>query len=133
VSIIYITHDLTTAYHVANSIVVLYKGGVMEAGDIDNVIQKPQHPYTRLLIDSIPWPDVDRRWGSDGMMVKESEATDKGGKGCRFAARCPHVKDNCLHIPPPLYRVAETQVASCVLYDNNPVLPATQLTDVLPV
>jgi peptide/nickel transport system ATP-binding protein len=133
VSIIYITHDLTTAYHVANSIVVLYKGGVMEAGDIDNVIQKPQHPYTRLLIDSIPWPDVDRRWGSDGMMVKESEATDKGGKGCRFAARCPHVKDSCLTTPPPLYRVAETQVASCVLYDNNPVLPATQLTDVLPV
>ena len=67
------------------------------------------------------------------MMVKESETTDKGGKGCRFAARCPHVKDSCLHTPPPLYRVAQTQVASCVLYDNNPVLPATQLTDVLPV
>jgi ABC-type oligopeptide transport system ATPase subunit len=53
VSIIYITHDLTTAYHVAKSIVVLYRGSVMEAGDVDAVINSPQHPYTRLLIDSI--------------------------------------------------------------------------------
>lgn len=54
VSIIYITHDLTTAYHIANSIVVLYRGSVMEAGDVDKVIKTPQHPYTKLLIDSIP-------------------------------------------------------------------------------
>src|SRR5690242_12513106 len=53
VSIIYITHDLTTAYHIAKSIVVLYRGGVMEAGDVDTVIKDPQHPYTRLLVDSI--------------------------------------------------------------------------------
>lgn len=133
VSIIYITHDLTTAYHVANSIVVLYKGGVMEAGDVDNVIKKPEHPYTKLLIDSIPWPEVDRRWGSDGMMVKESETTDKAGKGCRFAARCPHVIDACLSIPPPLYRVGQTQVASCILHNDKQVFAATQLSDVLPV
>ena len=62
VSIIYITHDLTTAYHVANSIIVLYRGSVMEAGSVDAVIKTPQHPYTRLLIDSIPWPDIERRW-----------------------------------------------------------------------
>ena len=60
VSIIYITHDLTTAYHVAKSIVVLYRGCVMEAGDVDTVIKDPQHPYTRLLVDSIPWPDINR-------------------------------------------------------------------------
>ena len=61
VSIIYITHDLTTAYHIAKSIVVLYRGSVMEAGDVDKVIKHPEHPYTRLLIDSIPWPDLNRR------------------------------------------------------------------------
>ncbi len=52
VSIIYITHDLTTAYHIAKSIMVLYKGEIMEAGDVDTVIKRPQHPYTKLLIDS---------------------------------------------------------------------------------
>ena len=63
VSIIYITHDLTTAYHISKSIIVLYRGSVMEAGDVDPVIKHPQHPYTRLLVDSIPWPDINRRWG----------------------------------------------------------------------
>ena len=57
ISILYITHDLTTAYHVANIIVVLYRGSIVEAGDVNEVIKKPKHPYTRLLIDSIPWPD----------------------------------------------------------------------------
>ena len=63
VSIIYITHDLTTAYHVANNIIVLYKGDVVEQGDVESVIRNPQHRYTQLLVDSIPWPNLDQRWG----------------------------------------------------------------------
>lgn len=63
VSIIYITHDLTTAYHVADDIVVLYKGDVVEKGDVESVIRNPQHSYTRLLVDSIPWPDLNKKWG----------------------------------------------------------------------
>ncbi len=54
VSIIYITHDLTTAYHISKSIIVLYRGGVMEAGGVDTVIKEPKHPYTRLLVDFDP-------------------------------------------------------------------------------
>ncbi len=132
VSIVYITHDLTTAYHVANSIVVLYKGGVMEAGSIDGVIQQPQHPYTQLLIDSIPWPDLDRRWGNDGIVVKESELGEKSSTGCRFAPRCPHASAAC-EVSPPLYRINQHQAAACVLHQQHAVLPAAELTDVLPV
>lgn len=132
VSIVYITHDLTTAYHVANSIVVLYKGGVMEAGGIDNVIQKPQHPYTQLLIDSIPWPDLDRRWGNDGIVVKESDIGEKSNTGCRFAPRCPHAKEACATLP-PLYQINAQQAASCVLHNVHPVLAPEDLTKVLPV
>lgn len=54
ISILYITHDLTTAYHVADSILVLYAGRVVEAGEVERVIRAPKHPYTQLLIDSIP-------------------------------------------------------------------------------
>lgn len=64
ISIIYITHDLATAYHVSDYVIVLYHGRVAEAGPPKEVIGDPQHPYTRLLIDSIPWPDVDRDWGT---------------------------------------------------------------------
>ncbi|MEM9428804.1 MAG: ABC transporter ATP-binding protein [Pseudomonadota bacterium] len=64
ISIFYITHDLATAYHVSDYVMVLYRGHVVEAGPPREVIGDPQHPYTRLLIDSIPWPDLDRRWGT---------------------------------------------------------------------
>lgn len=63
ISILYITHDLATAYHVSDYVMVLFKGHVVEAGPPKDVIGKPQHPYTQLLIDSIPWPDLDRAWG----------------------------------------------------------------------
>lgn len=64
ISILYITHDLATAYHVSDYVMVLYHGHVVEAGPPRDVIGDPRHPYTRLLINSIPWPDVDRDWGS---------------------------------------------------------------------
>ncbi len=63
ISILYITHDLATAYHVSDFVMVLFKGNVVEAGPPKEVIGAPQHPYTRLLIDSIPWPDLKRSWG----------------------------------------------------------------------
>ena len=63
ISILYITHDLATAYHVSDYVMVLFKGHVVEAGPPKAVIGDPQHPYTRLLIDSIPWPDLARSWG----------------------------------------------------------------------
>jgi len=63
VTIIYITHDLTTAYHVADTITVLYRGDVVEKGDVESVIRNPQHSYTQLLVDSIPWPNLDQKWG----------------------------------------------------------------------
>ncbi len=64
ISIAYITHDLATAYHVSDYVIVLHHGHVAEAGTPRDVIGNPQHPYTQLLIDSIPWPDPDRHWGS---------------------------------------------------------------------
>ena len=131
VSIIYITHDLTTAYHIAKSIVVLYRGGVMEAGDVDSIIKNPQHPYTRLLIDSIPWPDLSRRWGATEIKAKESELSDHGA-GCKFIARCPFAFWPC-EDPPPLFRLGEYHATSCYKYQENPGIPAEDLTSVLPV
>lgn len=63
ISILYIIRDLATAYHVSDYVMVLFKGQVVEAGPPKDVIGAPQHPYTQLLIDSIPWPDLKRSWG----------------------------------------------------------------------
>ena len=131
VSIIYITHDLTTAFHVAKSIVVLYRGSVMEAGDVDKVIQNPQHPYTRLLIDSIPWPDLSRRWGESEIKARESEVTGPS-IGCQFYSRCPFAMEKC-KIPPPLFRQNEFQADACYLHANLPQFDPDHLSDLLPI
>jgi peptide/nickel transport system ATP-binding protein len=62
ISVVYITHDLATAYQVADYVLVLHEGQVVEAGPAEDVIERPAHPYTSSLVDSIPWPDPDRRW-----------------------------------------------------------------------
>ena len=126
ITILYITHDLTTAYHVCDYIIVLYKGSVMEAGDVESVIANPQHPYTQLLIDSIPWPDLNRQWGQQEIGMVDAE-TAKVGTGCKFASRCPHVMDKCRQTVPPLYQLGDKQVASCFLYEDQSTLPGENL------
>lgn len=130
VSIIYITHDLTTAFHIAKSIVVLYRGQVMEAGDVDAVIKDPQHPYTRLLIDSIPWPDISRRWGESELKAREAEGNEQS-TGCRFLSRCPYAMDACTQLP-PLFRIGEHQAASCFLHAKQPQITNERLSELLP-
>ncbi len=63
ISVIYITHDLATAYHVSDYVLVLHRGRIVEAGLPADVIENPAHPYTRSLVGAIPWPDPNRAWG----------------------------------------------------------------------
>jgi peptide/nickel transport system ATP-binding protein len=72
ISIIYITHDLATAYHVSDYVLVLHEGRIVEAGPPDEVIERPAHPYTQTLVSAIPWPDPDRGWG-DGRTESRTE------------------------------------------------------------
>jgi peptide/nickel transport system ATP-binding protein len=65
ISLIYITHDLATAYQISDRIIVLHQGRVVEAGDPEQVVKHPQHPYTKLLIGSVPLPDPNHPWGED--------------------------------------------------------------------
>ena len=121
IPILYITHDLTTSYHICDHIIILYRGSVMEAGDVDTVIKNPQHPYTQLLIDSIPWPDLELQWGQQDIIVPDGSAPQTR-TGCKFARRCPHVKSVCWENPPPLYQVDKTRVAACYLYEGQPTM-----------
>ena len=66
VGVLYITHDLTTAYQICDDIYVMNKGEVVESGDVEKVIKNPTHPYTKLLMDSIPQPNPEIRWKEEG-------------------------------------------------------------------
>ena len=82
ISIIYITHDLTTAYQVGQNIVVLYQGAMVEAGDVELVIKDPKHPYTQLLVSSIPHPDPNKTW-------EDEEVASTPGKFRRGSSAMP--------------------------------------------
>jgi oligopeptide/dipeptide ABC transporter ATP-binding protein len=128
VSIIYITHDLTTAYHIAKSIVVLYRGGVMEAGDVDHVIKHPEHPYTRLLVDSIPWPNLNQRWGNETIKAREDGGATSG---CPFRSRCPEATEICA-TQPPLFRIKAHQAVACHLHASHAAIAGEALSELLP-
>lgn len=124
IPVLYITHDLTTAYHVSDYIMVMYRGRVVEAGDVEKVIRDPQHPYTRLLVNSIPWPDPNMLWGETAEVV---HGRTMAMTGCKFAARCPHAMDICVKEAPPMYRISEGQTAACYLYQDSPKLEGNDL------
>jgi len=124
ISFVYITHDLTTAYQVSDNILVLYRGRIAEAGAVSPVIRTPHHPYTRLLVGSIPLPDPNRRWGENVVAATADEATSNR-QGCTFASRCPHVMDRCRTSVPPLYQLEPQRVSACFLAsEETPSLPS---------
>ncbi len=127
IPILYITHDLTTAYHVSDYIMVMYKGAIMEAGDVEQIIRNPQHPYTQMLVNSIPWPDPSHLWGEAANETKRSSGIYQ--EGCRFADRCPFAFEPCTKTRPSWFMTGSNQIASCFLYQDNPVLEGRDLGD----
>ena len=120
ISIIYITHDLTTAYQIGDNIIVLYHGSVAEAGSVDLVVQNPNHPYTRLLVGSIPIPNPSQPWAAE---AEAAFPNQKGGpKSCKFADRCPAAMAKCLQQTPSLYQTDPKRAAACFLYEQAPIL-----------
>ena len=73
ISFLYITHDLSTAYQVGDDICILYRGAVVEQGNAQQVIEHPQHEYSRLLISSIPVPDPTVKWDTSVVLPVEEE------------------------------------------------------------
>lgn len=117
VSVLYITHDLATAYYVCDRIAIMFRGDIVEMGTVEQVLMAPKHPYTQLLRASIPEADTTRRWQGD-IKLSDTEQDEYLRQGCRFAGRCPHVMDICRTTPPPDFEVEGAHV-SCHLYAEN--------------
>ncbi|MBS0642840.1 MAG: ABC transporter ATP-binding protein [Proteobacteria bacterium] len=127
ISILYITHDLATAYQVADSIIVLYRAAVAEAGHVERVVKAPLHPYTQLLIGSIPRVSTERDWVGEERPAGRAPSET----GCRFADRCPSATEHCLLQTPPLFRVADDHASACFLQRNAPAMTDAQLSSLL--
>ena len=116
-SVIYITHDMLSARVLADEVLVLYRGHIVERGNSEEVLQNPNHPYTRLLFASVPNPferGTRSMDGENGRVVTPSlqaPSVGNSGTGCPFAPRCPYVMDKCLTSLPPLTGSPEHQSA----------------------
>ncbi|HCP18226.1 MAG TPA: ABC transporter [Alphaproteobacteria bacterium] len=119
VSFVFISHDLSTVASFADEIVVLYAGRVAEQGPTDQVLSPPYHPYTRLLISSVPEPRVG--WLEDMTKTKEavsgiSGAVDIDAIGCPFFKRCPHaISGTCDTTAPPRQIDNNNHIIECHL------------------
>ncbi|MEX1018936.1 MAG: ABC transporter ATP-binding protein [Litorilinea sp.] len=127
ISLVYITHDLTTAYQVGDNILVLYRGDVTELGDVDKVIKDPKHPYTHLLVDSIPIANPSHRWGKVGDVLATDDENDIVSDGCKFVGRCVHAMPICSTQRVPTYRTDAHRGVACYLYQESPAMKPEDL------
>lgn len=113
-SVLYITHDLATAYYVSDRMAIMFRGEIVEVGPAEKVLQEPKHPYTRLLRESVPEPDPSRRWTTK-VVLADQEHEEYLRTGCKFAGRCPSAMEICKKESPPYFEVDGVQV-KCFLY-----------------
>ena len=112
---LFITHDLGVVRNVANRVAVMYRGKNVELGPTPELFRDPEHPYTRMLISSIPVVSLAEEqlkpvWAWDRNLVLSSETSSSG---CGFAPRCPYSENACRSQIPPLSNVRSDHLAAC--------------------
>ena len=117
VSVLYITHDLATAYYVSDRIAIMFRGHIVEMGPVEEVLMNPKHSYTKLLRESVPEADPTKRW-SERISLSELEHEEYLRQGCKFAGRCPGAMDICKSEEPKDVYVANVFV-KCHKYTGN--------------
>ena len=122
VGILMITHDLSTAAHFADRIVVMYLGRVVEEGPAREVVRHPQHPYTKALLSVVPRRDPRER-STPQILVGETPDPVDVPAGCRFHPRCPVAEDRCRVIDPELVTTSPDHLAACVLVGSGETQP----------
>jgi len=109
---LYVTHDLASARYVADDVLVMYAGQIVEEGPIDDVLESPQHPYTQLLLSAVPDPSLVAEARVELSSGQQSAAIDPTA-GCRFRSRCPLAIDVCSHVTPQLVDQGRGRAARC--------------------
>jgi peptide/nickel transport system ATP-binding protein len=120
-AILYVTHDIASARYLADTIVVMYAGQLVEAAPSVSLTDSPAHPYTQLLLSAAPDPE----------RLERPELAARGAPpsllapppGCRFHPRCPHVMDICKRVAPPSVTVAPGHTAACWLHVDSSERP----------
>ncbi|WP_413992706.1 dipeptide ABC transporter ATP-binding protein [Labrys okinawensis] len=113
-TLVFISHDLALVRHVADSVVVMYLGKVMERGRVEEIFSPPYHPYTEALLSAVHSPDPDAVPKERIRLAGETPSPINVPPGCRFASRC-HRKLGaiCDTVPPPVRTLSATHEVAC--------------------
>jgi oligopeptide/dipeptide ABC transporter ATP-binding protein len=112
VSFLYITHDIASARYVADRIMVMYAGCIVEEGPVETVLANPKHPYTRLLLGAVPDPRAPLSVSSNAEHGEPPKVIDPA-PGCRFRWRCPVAVERCQRVTPQLVTLGRNHRAAC--------------------
>ncbi|PKG39764.1 ABC transporter ATP-binding protein [Psychromonas sp. Urea-02u-13] len=115
-SLLYITHDIATARYIAEDLSVMYVGHMVEWGDTDEIIHRPQHPYTQLLVSAVPDPSKSIHSKLEGNKG-EIPLWTPDSLGCPFAGRCLHATPRCKDEMPGVKQLAENHFVRCHLHE----------------
>jgi oligopeptide transport system ATP-binding protein len=108
---LFISHDLAVVRHLADRIAVMYRGKIVEYGNEHDLFGSPRHPYTIVLLDSVPVPGKGRK--KRGGTASEDAERNQQVPGCSFYPRCPRRLDECLHTVPELKELKPGSGAAC--------------------
>ncbi len=114
-SLILITHDIALVAEYADVVLVMYAGQAAEVGPVQEVVERPRHPYTRALLESVPRADLPAGSRLDAIAGELPDPT-KAPAGCPFAPRCPEVMDICWEADPDQFEVGPEHRAACFLW-----------------
>ncbi len=112
-SVIFITHDLSFGYYISDVTIILYKGSIMEMGDTKKVFHNPIHPYTKMLLESVP--SIDKKWDLKKLFMPELVSQD--ASGCKFHERCKEATEECKKQLPELIEVEPNHKVACIKAD----------------
>jgi oligopeptide/dipeptide ABC transporter ATP-binding protein len=120
VSFLYITHDIASARYIADRIMIMYAGHIVESGPTEAVLADPKHPYTQLLLSAVPDPRAPLAVGAETDMGEPPKVIDPT-PGCRFRFRCPFAEAQCETITPVPRLLGPLHTAACHLAQPDPL------------
>ena len=116
IGMLFISHDLGVVRHISDRIAVMYLGRIVEIGDKHSIFNHPAHPYTRLLLESVPKADPTR--SRQRLEIKgEPASASNPPTGCAFHPRCSLATEACKQNSPPLVEVGNKQIVACIHHD----------------
>ena len=116
---LFISHDLSMVKHISDRIGVMYLGSMVEISPKDKLYDRPLHPYTRVLISSIPIPDPAVSSRDRGKLEGEIPSPINAPKGCKFSTRCRYCGEKCKSCRPELKELDKDHFVACHLYDDG--------------